>query len=77
MISKWLHLLMELWAKIMDIDREFVLSGSSKQTTKMVETVTGNNTYMLISSFNLEDKFAEFGVTSYIVTKNYFKNNKR
>ena len=68
MISKWLHLLMELWAKIMDIDNEFVLSGSSKQTTKMVETVTGNNTYMLISSFNLEDKFVEFGVTSYIVT---------
>ena len=68
---------MELWAKIMDIDNEFVLWGSSKQTTKMVQTVTGNNTYMLISSFNLEDKFAEFGVTSYIVTKNYFKNNKR
>lgn len=67
---------MELWAKIMDIDNGFVLWGSSKQTTKMVQTVTGNNTYMLISSFNLEDKFAEFGVTSYIVTKNYFKNNK-
>ena len=46
---------------------------AANKQPRMVQTVTGNNTYMLISSFNLEDKFAEFGVTSYIVTKNYFK----
>ena len=76
MISKVATFTYGVWAKIMDIDNKLVLSDSSKQTTKMMQIVTGNNTYMLISSFNLEDKFAEFGVTSYIVTKNYFKNNK-